>query len=200
MQELMQFEIDLGELGVGLSSEAAYRQLKGAAADKTRDVLDYELVQGRGKELKDQLENLVVNGTRPQRDWIGGELYRYCVSKLEQSVRLTPERRLQIAEELYGECRMTEDTYAEVENFLGRWRRDRMLLHKEGLVNPSSSETLHQLASHSCPAYIMAGLQHQLENNERRMNEMQLQAQRAQYLSARRAGPKNRKRRPMMDV
>ena len=171
MQELLQFEIDLGELGVGLSSEAAYRQLKGAATDRARDVIDYEIVQGRGRELKEQLENLVVNGTRPQRDWMGGELYRYCVSKLEQSVRLTPERRLQIAEELYGECRMTEDTYAEVENFLSRWRRARMLLHKERLVNPSSSETLNSLAHESCPPYLLAQIQHQLENSERR--EMQ---------------------------
>ena len=66
---------------------------------------------------------------------------------------------------------MTEDTYAEVENFLSRWRRARMLLHKEGLVNPSSSECLNMLANNGSPDYVISRFQLILENSERR--EMQ---------------------------
>ena len=42
MVELTQFEVDLGELGVALYSEAAYIQLRAATTGKAREVLDLE--------------------------------------------------------------------------------------------------------------------------------------------------------------
>ena len=51
MTELMQFEVDLGELGVAVTSEAAYRQLRAMCVGKARTVVDFETVQGRGGDL-----------------------------------------------------------------------------------------------------------------------------------------------------
>ena len=48
MMQMMQFETDLGEVGVQLNSEGAYRQLKAQCVGLARDTLDYALVQGEG--------------------------------------------------------------------------------------------------------------------------------------------------------
>ena len=40
MVELAQFEVDLGELGVPVYSEAAYRQLRAMADGKAKEVID----------------------------------------------------------------------------------------------------------------------------------------------------------------
>ena len=52
MLELDQFGVDLGELGVHLQTEAAYRQLRAQCSGKARDVLDLELGMPCGKSLK----------------------------------------------------------------------------------------------------------------------------------------------------
>ena len=46
MIELVQFEVDMGELGVPLQSEAAFRQLRAVVTGKARDVLDLDNVRG----------------------------------------------------------------------------------------------------------------------------------------------------------
>ena len=46
MNEMAQFEVDLGELGVHPYSEAAYRQLRAAVTGKAREVLELEQVNG----------------------------------------------------------------------------------------------------------------------------------------------------------
>jgi hypothetical protein len=49
--ELVQFEVDLGELGLSLSSEAAYRQLCAVAKDRAHDAVELEVEFGRGQML-----------------------------------------------------------------------------------------------------------------------------------------------------
>ena len=82
--EMVQFEVDLGELGININSEAAYRQLKAAVQGKAREVLDLEQV--RGGPISQLLFNLdaAVNAGAPKqtRDAIGGELYRQCCAAL----------------------------------------------------------------------------------------------------------------------
>ena len=73
-------------------------------------------------------------GTKDQRDNIGGRLYAFLVGHLQKAVRLTPERRLQIAESVYAEATMQGDSVAEAELFLSKWRRARHLMFKEGVV------------------------------------------------------------------
>ena len=52
MIELADFEVDLGELGIPIQSEAAYRQLRAVCQGRARDVIDLELVRGAGLRLK----------------------------------------------------------------------------------------------------------------------------------------------------
>ena len=81
MVELMQFEVDMGELGVSLMSEAAYRQLRAAVSGKAREVLDLEQVRGgQITYLSQSLETAIMSGQgKPARDSIGGQLYAQCV-------------------------------------------------------------------------------------------------------------------------
>ncbi len=67
MIEIMQFEVDLGALGVNKNSEAAYRQLRAVVEGKARDVLDLEEVQGRGQYLKFQLDSYGQHGPQNQK-------------------------------------------------------------------------------------------------------------------------------------
>ena len=61
--EIMQFEVDMGELGVHLYSEAAYRQLRAATVGKAREVLDLEQVcGGRITQLYRELNMAVTRG------------------------------------------------------------------------------------------------------------------------------------------
>ena len=48
MIELADFEVDLGELGVPIQSEAAYRQFRAVCQGKAREIVDLELVRGEG--------------------------------------------------------------------------------------------------------------------------------------------------------
>ena len=91
------------------------------AEGKAKDVIDIETVQGYGKELLDRLTWAVDNHQRQwQRDDLGGQLYNHLVARLEDSVRLNATKRLTIAEEIYAEAKMYEDTPKEAELFLSR--------------------------------------------------------------------------------
>ena len=48
MNELAQFEIDLGEIGAPLRSEEAYRQLRAMSTGKANDVLALEVEYEQG--------------------------------------------------------------------------------------------------------------------------------------------------------
>ena len=169
MSEISNFEIDLNELGVAKLSEAAYRQLRSMAEGKAKDVVDIETVQGSGKELLDRLTWAVDNHRhRWERDELGGRLYNHLVTKLEDSVRLTPTKRLTIAEEIYAEAKMYDDTPQEAEMFLSRWRRSRYLMHKEGLVNRPRTELIDRLGTQGADAELLQAVNHSLEITERR--------------------------------
>ena len=95
MMELDSFLVDLGELGIVETSEAAYRQLRAMCVGKARDVLDLEVENASGKALKSQLDAMAQGGApRAQRDYVGARLFMHCVQQLELSVRLTPAKRI----------------------------------------------------------------------------------------------------------
>ena len=72
MIELADFEVDLGELGVPVHSEAAYRQLRAVCQGKARDIVDLDLVRGEGLRGISERNRLVeINGRRDQRDRCG---------------------------------------------------------------------------------------------------------------------------------
>ena len=128
MEELDQFEVDLGELGLHLQTEQAYRQLRAMCTGKARDVIDLEIVAG-GKALKLDLDIAIAqNLGKPARDTCGAKLYRHMVDALEKSVRLTPDKRCEIAQNLYSEARMLGDTVSDAEVFLCKWRKARRLM------------------------------------------------------------------------
>ena len=62
MYELDQFEVDCGEIGVVLRSEAGYRQLRAQSSGKARDVLDLDMVYGIGEQLCLELLLTVFSG------------------------------------------------------------------------------------------------------------------------------------------
>ena len=93
--------------------------------------------------------NYLVEANRPraERDRMGAVLYRFLCEELCKSVRLTPDKRLEICEELDKEADMVNDSVMEAEAFLGRWRRARYLYHREGLVK-------EETAARNCNRYM----------------------------------------------
>ena len=80
--------------------------LRATLSGKAKDVIDLEVARGLGKELFDNLTWLANgNGTKQQRDHVGGRLLNVCIQALEDAVRLTPTRRMTIARELYAEAK-----------------------------------------------------------------------------------------------
>ena len=68
--------------------------------------------------MKSHLEMLASNGAPGhQCDPVGGQLYDFCVQAMEQAVRLTPDKRIEIAEEVLTKAKMLSDTVAEAEFF-----------------------------------------------------------------------------------
>ena len=88
-----------------------------------------------------------AGAARQTRDAIGGELYRQCCAALGVAVRLTRERRVEIAERVDAEARMHGDSLAEAEAFLGRWRRARHLRYRERVVGPSADYIEDQMTA-----------------------------------------------------
>ena len=169
MIELVQFEVDLGELGVSLQSEAAYRQLRAVATGKARDVLGLENFRGGVvTQLRVHLEQAIVQNQPQQvRDQIGGQLYANCCAAMAQAVRLTAEKRLEIAERVDHEAKMHGELVAEAEAFLCRWRRARHLMYREGLVNQSSAVVQQQLEQASCAPPLIQSIVSQLRASKR---------------------------------
>ena len=119
MIELADFEVDLGELGVPVHSEAAYRQLRAVCQGKAREIVDLELVRGEGLRGLNESNSLVeMNGRKDQRDRCSALLYRFLGGELAKAVRLTADRRLEICEELDDEAIMLCDSVIEAEAFL----------------------------------------------------------------------------------
>ena len=103
--EMYQFEVDLGEVGISMYSEAGYRQLKAQAVDKARSILDLALVEEPGRAMKMQLDYAGQNYVpQDQRDNMVAGLLRYCVKKLEDACRLTPEKRMELATAIDNEA------------------------------------------------------------------------------------------------
>ena len=175
MVEMAQFEVDLGELGVPTYSEAAHRQLRAAATGKAREVLELEQVNGGPiSKLLYQLNSAVnQNQSRQLRDQYGGELHASCYYSLAVSVRLTPAKRLEIAERLDAEAKMYHDTVAEAEAFIGRWRRARHLLYRERLVGPPADFVEQQMQATGTDPLTIEAVVQQLRSSERReMNRL----------------------------
>ena len=156
MFELDQFDVDLGELGIPVQSESAYRHIRSACTGKARDVLDLEIEHDQGKALRLALEDAIRNNSGAvARDYAGGRLHMHCVQSLENSVRLTKDKRTQIAQEYYAEAKMSDDTIREAEEFLCKWRRARRLLYREGLVKPSGEHIVGLAQQQGCSGEFM---------------------------------------------
>ena len=101
---------------------------------KSKGCVDLATAHAVGKQMLVTLNAAGQHGaTSEYRDHVGGSLYRHCVVKLEESVRLTKERRISIVREFDAEAKMYEDSPQEAERFLMRWRRARFMMYKEGL-------------------------------------------------------------------
>ena len=175
MIEIMQFEVDLGELGITVQSEAAYRQLRAMAIGKARDVIDLELVQGNGLILKTELDSYQLYGAQVVKDHCGGRLYYHLLDALQRAVRLTPAKRLEIAELVSQEARMYADTVQEGEAFLAKWRRARHLLYKENLVAANATNVRDALLQNGTPQGLAEGVYHSMAAAERREMNIFLQ-------------------------
>ena len=62
MMELDAFGVDMGELGVNLHSEAAYRQLCAMCVGRARDALDLEVGRNQGRHLNSCWMQVSVRG------------------------------------------------------------------------------------------------------------------------------------------
>jgi hypothetical protein len=102
-----------------------------------------------------------------QRDFVGYQLYQLCVGSLEDALRLNAEKRLVIAKDVYSEARMLDDTVAEADNFLCRWRRARQLLYREELVQDDTARIIGEAAGEGVSGPLLAKLQKTLEATEK---------------------------------
>ena len=144
--------------------------MRASTTGKAREVLDLEQVNGGNvTQLLVQL-NYVVNAGQPRqvRDQVGGDLYIACCHALALAVRLTPAKRLEIAERVDAEAKMHHDTVAEAEAFLGRWRRARHLLYREQLVGPPSQYVEQQMLAAGTDVLVVNAVVQQLRSSERR--------------------------------
>ena len=94
MNEIYQLEVDFGELGILPQSEPAYRQLKAQCENKAREIVDLALAEEPLNRVRSEFEEVKrLNGPIVRRDMLGARLYDGLVPKLEDCVRLTPEKR-----------------------------------------------------------------------------------------------------------
>jgi len=167
MEEMAQFEVDLGELGIQAHSEAAYRQFRAVVVDRAKEVVNLVVVQGQGSNLKADLERLTANGApRDQRDDCGGRLYNTCVQALERSVRLTREKRIEIIALIDAACVMQGDSVQAAEDFLGKWRKLRYLQHRERLVGLTANAQYQELLAYGMTPQMAERYSVTLLNNE----------------------------------
>ena len=68
------------------------------------------------------------------------------MQQLEDCVRLTQSKRIEIAENQYAQAKMHSDSVKEAEDFLMRWRRSRRLLYRENLVPLSLTDVLENVS------------------------------------------------------
>ena len=81
--------------------------------------------------------------------------FHHISFQLVAAVRLTPARRLEIAEEKYASAKMHGDSVQEAEAFLTRWRHARYLMLREGLIgNTSQQERDFLMQAGAAPWYI----------------------------------------------
>ena len=152
MNEIYQLEVDFGELGIFPQSESGFRQLKAQCDGKAREIVDLALVEMPLVHIKENLENLRRhNAPVPHRDQLGGRLYDGLIAKLEDCVRLTPEKRQEIAMATDAEAKMHDDTPGEAEAFLQRWRVSKYMLIKEGLVPVDPQTMIRQMQAAQPP-------------------------------------------------
>ena len=101
MLEFVQFEIDLGELGVTPRTEPGYRQLRASCTGRARDIVASVLTSARGATWHQTLEKLAgMAAPEEHRNDASGQLYALLIQVLEDALRLTPERRVSIALEI----------------------------------------------------------------------------------------------------
>ena len=173
MLEQVQFEIDLGELGISPRSEAGYRQLRSCCTGNARDIFELSIVTGNGLIGANGLENMRAQGfPQVQLNQQASLLYDYIMLALEDGLRLTPERKIALAHEIYGEAKMLNDSAQEAEVFLQRWRRGRYIMHKFQLL-PDRVQFSNDLVAQGVPPHIVGQVANMMIQNDRReLNEL----------------------------
>ena len=122
-------------------------------------------------QLRGQLAQVIAaNQSQQALDQIGAQLDVQCCVALAQAVRLTPAKRLGIIERVDHEAKMHGDSVAEAEAFLGRWRKARHLLYREGLATQPSGQVQAQMEQAGCAPQLVYNVASQLRASERREN------------------------------
>ncbi len=114
MEELIQFEIDLQELGVTGFAEAAFFQLRAVTQGQAKDVIEFALVREPMKTL-----HAAALALPSGEEWEGGypgrgyqrtqafrTLYQHAARELRKAVNLTDARMRQLANDKSGQARM----------------------------------------------------------------------------------------------
>ena len=91
---------------------------------------------------------------------------------LEEGLRLTAERKIALAHEIYAEAKMLNDSPQEAEIFLQRWRRGRYIMHKFNLL-PDRLQFAQELMSQGVLPHIVGRVSTMMIQNDRReLNEL----------------------------
>ena len=132
MNELMDFELDLRELGVVEMTETAFFQLRASVAGEAKDIVELAMQDPGNKNMESQALN-APDGARFNRDLTQGpgyarqslfaQLYQNVVLSLRQRKGLTDEKIRDLAIDSNRKARMVRDTPEDANVFLRDYRK-----------------------------------------------------------------------------
>ena len=145
MEELLDFELDLQELGVTELAETAFFQLRAVADGAAKDIVELAMVNPVNRELHSQGLNS-PNGPRFNRDGTPGpghhrqnlfaRLYMNVVDALRAKLGLTDSKVRDLALDGSRRARMVRDSPEDAVQFLRDYRKT-LLAEERANVRPN---------------------------------------------------------------
>jgi hypothetical protein len=170
MAELIDFEIDLQELGVRQRAEAAFFQLRAVCQGQAKDIFELALVSEPMQSMHqqahwfpqgDEYTEQGMQGRGYCRTQALQALYTMIIAQLRAAVNLTDQRMEQFADDRSGAARMRGETADDAITFLKEFRQSRLARMRAGLI-PHDPSVLQDPRVLQAPPYVQQLLQKQV--------------------------------------
>lgn len=156
VDELVQFEIDMNELGIKMHSEACFFQLRACVDGRAKEVLKYELALG--PQSRCHSEALAIAAGSLEREARFRPLCEHVFRSMDDAVGLTDEFRIELALKRNHDACMKHDTCDGVYEFLDAYRRGRLQMLRAGMFVDS---TAFEAQRYTLPPNIVSLVEHQ---------------------------------------